>query len=44
MTRRDRAGLLLVGWLLGLGTPFFIAGAALQLSGSVMRVEIVKDK
>lgn len=42
MTRRDRAALLLIGWMIGFGTPFLVAGMVLTVTRSVMRVEIVK--
>lgn len=35
--------LMFVGGMIGLGLPFAIAGMALQITGNVLRVEIVKE-
>lgn len=43
MPGSHRAGLLLVGWLLGVGTPFFLIGSALFLTGHSMKIEVVPD-
>lgn len=42
MSQKDKAALLLVGWILGIGTPFYVIGMTLFLTGHVMRIEIVK--
>jgi len=44
MTKRDRAALLLIGWMIGFGTPFLIAGLFLTATHSKMRIEIVEEK
>lgn len=38
----ERLKLLLVGFMIGIGTPFLIAGMTLQLTGSKLAIEIVR--
>lgn len=40
---RCRLGLLAVGAIIGFGLPFFIAGAALLVTDTRLRVEVVAD-
>ncbi len=36
--------LLLIGAILGIGLPFFIAGAVLQATGSKLSIEVVRSR
>jgi hypothetical protein len=39
---RRRAGLLMIGFVLGLGFPFLVAGVALLVTDSTLRIEVVQ--